>query len=391
MNRIVYFLPDVGAGVTRIVHNLLRYRPIGEYLYSVVLMHNIKTTESRRVKEDFHNATTIRFEYDSVDNVYHVYKRMAALVQPRDIIVGNDGYEIRMVAALKLLNPVVYIMHGDFKYYYTICRLNQDIIDCFIAYSSKIYKQLRGDLHHKNQSKVDLIYYPCAAIDMVHEQLAKPNGFKIIFAGTLNERKGAHLLWKIYNLLEQNIPSFTLEIIGDGPLIDQLMEHFSHSPNVLLPGKQTNEYVLDRLTESQVFLFPSFLEGLPNVLLEALSRGVVPVSSDLESGVRDIIEHGKNGLLVETGNVEGYARSIIDLYQDPEQLTAMKDFGLAGLSRFEPWSQARLYEEAIIKGAANSGVKKVFPKYPMGRLLNKRWIPNFFVRAVRKRIKHPKL
>lgn len=393
MASIVYFLPDTDAGVSRMVYNLLKYRPESDHNYIVVLMFMLESGKSSRIKEPFHNAQTIKFEYNPLDNLYSIYKRMAGLVEPGDIIVGNDGYEIRMVTALKLKNPVVYIIHGDFTYYYLIAKLNQSVIDVFIAISKKICQQLKTDLQDENKEKVNLIYYPSAALDNNTADFSKEDGFKIVFAGTLNERKGAHLLWDIYIKLFKTIPNFALEIIGDGELKEKLDEQFKDAANVTITGWQTNDYILERLAESHVFLFPSFLEGLPNVLIEALSRGAVPVSSDLPSGVRDIIENEKNGLLAETGNAEAFARAIKYLYNNPLHLKAMREYGKEILNKFEPWEQSKVYQDTIVALAKKSGElpERQFPVYPMGRWLNKPWIPNLVVKLVRTVVKHPKL
>jgi glycosyltransferase involved in cell wall biosynthesis len=329
--KVVYFLPDIEAGVSRIVRNLLKYRPHNDIQYWAVLMRQKENRDQHYINELFQADKTIVFEYSSLDNLYNVYKKMAALLSPEDVIVGNDGYEIRMVVALKLKNPVVYIIHGDFEYYYSICKLNQSIIDLFIAYSEKIYRQLKKDLEETNTKKVRLIYYPSAALENGKVLTAKSKTFKIVFAGYLTERKGAHLLYTIYNKLSQLIPDFIFEIIGTGYLEKEIKTQFVNAPNVIVSGWQPHGYVMNSLMGSQVFLFPSFLEGLPNVLIEALSVGAIPVSSNLESGITDIIEHEKNGILVETGNADAFAIAIAELYQKPEKLDRLINFSKQNL------------------------------------------------------------
>jgi glycogen synthase len=70
-----------------------------------------------------------------------------------------------------------------------------------------------------------------------------------------------------------------------------------------------------------VFLLASDAEGLPISLLEAMAHGVVPVVSDLESGIRDVVDAG-NGLLVDVDDTEGYARAIIHLHEHRDELAA---------------------------------------------------------------------
>ncbi len=145
------------------------------------------------------------------------------------------------------------------------------------------------------------------------------------------------------------------------------------------------------MSEADIFLFPSSSEGLPNVLIEALSMGAVPVASRLESGVMDVIEDGVNGCLVETGNIKGYVDTIVTLYKDRKLLDKLRQNGKRGLKeKFEPYRQAALYDEAI-KRAASLTIKKDYPKYVIGRWLNQPWLPNALVKIVRNVADHPKL
>jgi len=392
--RIVYFLPDIDAGVAQIVRALLKYKAQNNDQYVVVLFSS-EDYKSNHSISDFEGANEIiRFSYSVRENLYAVYKRLANVLHTeQDIIVSNDGWEIRMVAALKLKNPVAYIVHGDFDYYYLITKLNESIIDLFIAYSDKVYEELKEKkLLPENHYKVQKIYYPSAVLD--GRSLAtnrKSSSFKILFAGTLDRRKGAHLLKGIYDKLVTQIDSFQMCIIGDGDLKDEVASQFSGCANVFLKGWQPNEYVIQEMSSSNDFLFPSFSEGLPNVLIEALFSGAVPVSSKLESGVQDIIEDKVNGVLVETGNVKGYGDAIVNLYNDKSLLDRLRQRGKTGLiEKFEPHQQASLYDKAI-KQLALKEVTKDYPKYSIGGWLNKPWLPNFFVKTVRSVIKHQKL
>ena len=192
--RIVYFLPDVEAGVSRIVKTLLKYRqPNKEIRYAVVLFKG-EGGYTNAVDDDFNADEIIRFPYKREENAWAVFKRVStALLSDKDIIVGNDGFEIKMVAALKLKNPVIYIMHGDFPDYYSIAKLYHPVIDCFITYSNKIELELKNILPVPAGNKVHKIYYPVASVE--NKSHADPNSisnkkiFKILFAGLLTEKK----------------------------------------------------------------------------------------------------------------------------------------------------------------------------------------------------------
>ena len=185
---------------------------------------------------------------------------------------------------------------------------------------------------------------------------------------------------------------FNFEIIGSGNLSASIHARFSNCNNVLLSGWQPHEYVLNKMSMADIFLFPSTLEGLPNVLVEALSMGAVPVASNLESGVTDIIENGVNGILVEPGNVDDFSNAILNLYNNPGRLRFLKSNAGISLRKFEPYSQADVYERLIIKTSKkeNAG-KRIYPSYRKGRVLDMVWLPNNVVIRLRKIFRNPKL
>lgn len=390
--RIVYYLPDIDAGVSRIVINLLRFRPRNHAIKYAVVLINRKGTSYKRISEDMHADEVIRFNYQSEENAFAVFKRLSkTLKSENDIIVGNDGLEIKMVVTQKLKNPVVYILHGDFPSYYSLVKSYYPVIDSLITYSTKIENTIK-EIPGVNCNAVHKIYYP-SAIKQRENHLRKRSIFKILFAGLLIQRKGADLLPKIYTALKENgVDEFELEIIGEGELLPELTIFFKDCSNVFLPGWQNQQYVRQAMEEADVFLFPSRLEGLPNVLVEALSAVAVPVVSDLESGVADIIQNGVNGLLIEKDNVNMFAKAIANLYQNKVFFEQLKKNNWMTLQMFEPYQQAAAYETAI----ANSGnyvtrKKRSFPKYKKGRVLDISWVPDWLVFSFRRIIKYPKL
>jgi glycosyltransferase involved in cell wall biosynthesis len=90
---------------------------------------------------------------------------------------------------------------------------------------------------------------------------------------------------------------------------------------VRFAGSVPYSQVASLLKDNDVFLLASDAEGLPMSLLEAMGHGLVPVVSDLESGIRDVVD-ATNGILVPVEDVEGYARAIIHLHEHRDELAA---------------------------------------------------------------------
>lgn len=138
---------------------------------------------------------------------------------------------------------------------------------------------------------------------------------QIVTVGRLSREKGHTILLNAISQLDQK--DWTLHIVGDGPKMQELKDEVKQlgiEASVIFYG-----YLKDFskiLGESEIFVLPSYYEGFPNALVEAMSVPLACVSSDCVAGPRDIIEHGVNGLLVESGNPRVLADAISKLIND---------------------------------------------------------------------------
>lgn len=140
---------------------------------------------------------------------------------------------------------------------------------------------------------------------------------QLISVGRLSKEKGHSILLKAFTKISDK--NWTLHLIGDGPERKNLeteAEKLGIRNQVIFQGHLKNFNKL--LGESEIFVLPSFYEGFPNALLEAMSVPLACISSNCVAGPSDIIEHGKNGLLVETGNVDELASALEQLITDKE-------------------------------------------------------------------------
>jgi glycosyltransferase involved in cell wall biosynthesis len=109
-------------------------------------------------------------------------------------------------------------------------------------------------------------------------------------------------------------------IVGDGPLKNELIT--SAEPNMTFTGYLKGHDLAETYAASDVFVFPSPTETFGNVVLESMACGTPVVGAD-SGGVKNIITHGKNGLLCEPKNVEDFVQSIITLLTNDELRSKM--------------------------------------------------------------------
>jgi len=118
---------------------------------------------------------------------------------------------------------------------------------------------------------------------------------RIIFVGRLEKQKN------LFNLIEAIAPlKVKLIIIGSGSFKKKL-ENFvrEKKANVEFKGNIPNEKLPEELNKSKIFILPSFYEGCPKALLEAMSCGLPCIGTDVE-GINEIIKHKENGYLCKT-------------------------------------------------------------------------------------------
>ncbi len=136
-------------------------------------------------------------------------------------------------------------------------------------------------------------------------QIPEPvEGLRTLLAvGRMSEEKGFARLIAVFHRLAPNFPDWELVILGDGPDRQTLEAQITATGlggRVHLPGRAGN--VGQWYAAADLYVMSSRFEGFPNTLVEAMAHGLPAVSFDCDTGPRDIIRHGIDGLLVPVEN-----------------------------------------------------------------------------------------
>lgn len=141
---------------------------------------------------------------------------------------------------------------------------------------------------------------------------------RIFCAARLSPQKGhVFLIRAMKNLIHQGY-ELELRLAGDGPRKQELI-NLAHelgiSDRVVFLGFVTEDEVIRELQDSDLFVLPSFVEGLPVSAMEAMAVGVPVISTNI-AGTSELIEDGKTGLLVRPSDSEAIADAIIRMIND---------------------------------------------------------------------------
>lgn len=140
---------------------------------------------------------------------------------------------------------------------------------------------------------------------------------RIIAVGRLNKQKGFDVLIAAFKKVSKKNPDYSLVIYGDGEEEKNLLfqiQKLGLSEKVKLMG--CSETIAEEMSKSKIFVLSSRYEGMPNALIEAMASGVACISTNCDFGPSDLIEDGKNGILVNVDNINELSIAINELIRN---------------------------------------------------------------------------
>jgi len=144
-----------------------------------------------------------------------------------------------------------------------------------------------------------------------------------------NEKKGLDVLLRAFKHVHHTQPSIKLVLVGDGPLRKQL-EHLASSleirDRVNFLGLQGRIEVRQLLHDCEIFVLPSRSEPFGIAIVEAMACKK-PVVATTAGGIPEIIDNGKNGILVPSDDVEALADALITILKDRDLRVAFATNG----------------------------------------------------------------
>jgi colanic acid/amylovoran biosynthesis glycosyltransferase len=179
---------------------------------------------------------------------------------------------------------------------------------------------------------------------------------RLVSVGRLAEQKGHLLLIDAAARLRERGMEFELVLVGDGPLRDEietLIDRLDLRDCVRVTGFLGTAEVRRELEAARALVLPSFAEGLPVVIMEALALGR-PVISTYVAGIPELVEPGRSGWLVPAGAVLPLVEAMAEaLAADPAELEAMGRSGAARVAeRHAAAAEARKLATLIAGSAA---------------------------------------
>ncbi len=292
---------DNVSGIANLTHLLKQYNTDTEY---VVFIAGKKDDEKRNLRWFFSQFYVL---YSFFLNLKKNNVHLAHINMPMgNLSIIRDSF---FSILCRVLNKE-YLLHFRGGRY----SMNEDIpwfLKFFVNISLKKARKIivlgneeKGFLmnFYKVQEHKIVVMPNCVKIpDISAKKLPDNNTIKILFLGRIDKNKG--LKESVDALASINNINYKFIAAGDGAdkswFLDyaekKLKNHFDYKG--IISGHQKHEVLLN----SHVFLMPSYYEGLPNALLEAMSYGLVPIVTPVGS-IPEVVKHEKNGILVSANN-----------------------------------------------------------------------------------------
>jgi glycosyltransferase involved in cell wall biosynthesis len=195
-----------------------------------------------------------------------------------------------------------------------------------VAVSSYARSQLYRWVEHAHWPKVKVIHCGLEAAFYDIPPAPPPAALRLVCVGRLCEQKGQLLLVEAAARLAAKGIRFDLILVGDGELrneVEALIAKHALEKQVRITGWINGAQVREQILAARALVLPSFAEGLPVVLMEAMALRR-PVLTTYVAGIPELVRPGENGWLCAPGDVHELAVALEDVLSRPvEQLRAM--------------------------------------------------------------------
>lgn len=357
-----------GGGAERVLVTMLQHLSPEKYDITLLLIYGEGTFMSSIP------------EYVKVESLFSSYKSQAVRLITHFYRIRNFIRErlARRVLAGERYDTVVSFMEGpaaklhsqlldlaprNFTWVHSNLRLNRWYDFWFkkdeeIKFYSSIDKvafvsiELKEEFENlfKTTAKKAVVYNPINSSFITEKAKegdpAQSGVFTIVNSARLVEFKNHHLLIQVAGLLRDHGRKFRVDILGDGPLRNELAQKIHESgldEYVILNGFINNPF--PRIKSSDIFCLSSRTEGLAMVVLESLALGTPVVSTPIPCVREDLAEGG--GIITD-GTAGGIAAAIESLMDNPSRLQVLKEEALKSAARFDLSSTMPVVEDFLL-------------------------------------------
>ena len=267
--------------------------------------------------------------------IYAQLKISYKLAKTRDVdiwifFIGGEDLLLPMLTAKLLKKPVVLAFTGSSiqtlksandklsKPIGILSKINCTLSNRIILYSGNLIKELNLE---KYRNKIYIAHKHFLDFDKFKTKKKFDERDNIVgYIGRLSEEKGTLNFVKAIPEISKEKDDLEFLIGGDGQLCDKIKKHLDENnlnDKVNLAGWIPHDKLPDYLNELKLVVLPSYTEGLPNIMLEAMACGT-PVLATSVGAIPDLITDGETGFIMEANSPACIARNVMRVLEHPD-------------------------------------------------------------------------
>jgi colanic acid/amylovoran biosynthesis glycosyltransferase len=226
---------------------------------------------------------------------------------------GTNSAEVAMLTRALGGPPFSFTVHGPDEFLRPMGLPEKIRRSTFtVAISSYGRSQLYLRLPHRDWPKVHVVRCGLENTFFDMAPVPVPDTPRFVCVGRLSEEKGQMLLLEaVARVAAKNIP-IELVLVGDGPLrgeLEKLIEKYRLGAQIRITGWISNKQVRDEIVRARALVLPSFSEGLPVVIMEAMALRR-PVLTTFIAGIPELVHSGENGWLFPAGSLDDLTNAL---------------------------------------------------------------------------------
>ena len=386
-NNVAHVIVNNLGGISTLVQNLILYKgnsALEQELFILDIDGNINTPNSSFLNT---SLTSKRLYFNPNSNWYYSFNKIAKkLSNASGILVSNDQYDLIMLNAFNVPRKVVQLVHDPYNL--SLSVKFHEVIDAFVAHSEYIYRELIKMLPERSSS----IYYIPYGIPIFNKRIKSctiNESLKLVYLGRHDKQKGIYDLFHINQLLESANIFVEWTMLGKGPESDNFKKQWGEKTNVNFLTPESADSLAELLSEQDILVFPSRFEGFPVAVLESMSVGCVPIVSNLNGGIQQVVVDGITGFKCSVGDIKEFSDMIIRLHFNRGHLFKMQ---LACMDLVEQHyniaNQAPKYQSLFCLLEKDTNHPRHFAvNRKIGSRLDNRYIPDWVTKIFRKTAK----
>jgi glycosyltransferase-like protein len=340
-----------------------------------VHLFSLKKKGEKGFPHGFYKKTRIPFDvfsYNSTGKTVGDVRRMIDtyirhlpldfdIYHTQDCVGANSLYELKRFKELKA--PTVRTIHHVDEFRGKVLTEFQEKSIHLLDNKIVVSKYWKDALKKGFNVNAHLVYngIDLARFSPSKNAMTRTGRHSILYVGGLEARKGVEYLLLAMELVQKEIPDSKLTIIGragltsgesynERDMFENLADRIGIGDSVLFRDFVSEGRLKQYYQRCDVYVLPSRMEGWGLTLMEAMALKK-PVVASRVGGIPELVDHGKNGLLVPSGDVKGLADSIVRILKDKKLAT---DFGRAARRKVElfTWDRTakmtlKIYQKAL--------------------------------------------